>query len=85
LQRCHGATVTARKNSGIYKELAEDKGNDGKVKRSYEFNKVKAIPTPDNKVSISDTFTSKIPTNLSSFYIPRSTISPRKAISLYYL
>jgi hypothetical protein len=81
----HGATGTARKNSGIYKELAEDKSNNGKVKRSYEFNKVKAIPTPDNKVSISDTFTSKIPTNLSSLYIPRSTISPGKTISLYYL
>jgi hypothetical protein len=81
----HGAIGTARKNSGIYKELAEDKGNDGKVKRSYEFNKVKAIPTPDNKVSISGTFTSKIPTNLLSFYIPRSTISPGKTISLYYL
>jgi hypothetical protein len=81
----HGATGTARKNSGIYKELAEDKGNDGKVKRSYEFNKVKAIPTTDNKVSISDTFTSRIPTNLSSFHIPMSTISPGKTISLYCL
>jgi hypothetical protein len=81
----HGATDTARKNNSIYKELAEDKGSDGKVKRSHEFSKVKAIPTTNNKVSISNTFTSKIPTNLLSFYIPRSTISPGKTISLYYL
>ncbi|RYC80246.1 hypothetical protein BFJ63_vAg16867 [Fusarium oxysporum f. sp. narcissi] len=47
----HGATDTARKNNSIYKELAEDKGSDGKVKRSHEFSKVKAIPTTNNKVN----------------------------------
>jgi hypothetical protein len=81
----HGATGTARKNCGIHKELANDKGNDGKVRKSYEFNKIKAIPTPDNKVRISNTFALKFPTNLWLFCIPRSTTSLGKTISLYYL
>jgi hypothetical protein len=51
-----GATGTARTNSGIHEELVQDKNNDGKVKKMYEFNTVKAIPTPDNQVLTSDTF-----------------------------
>lgn len=51
-----GATGTARTNSGINQELVDDKNNDGKVKKMYEFNTVKAIPTPDNQVLASDTF-----------------------------
>ncbi|KAJ3454592.1 hypothetical protein MRS44_013192 [Fusarium solani] len=46
-----GATGTARTNSGIHKELIQDKSNDGRVKKMYEFNTVKAIPTPDNQVN----------------------------------
>ncbi|KAM6513835.1 hypothetical protein FALCPG4_18873 [Fusarium falciforme] len=46
-----GATGTARTNSGINQELVDDKNNDGKVKKMYEFNTVKAIPTPDNQVN----------------------------------
>ena len=51
-----GATGTARTNSGINQELVDDKNNDGKVKKMYEFNTVKAIPTPDNQVLASGTF-----------------------------
>ncbi|KAM6514259.1 hypothetical protein FALCPG4_18906 [Fusarium falciforme] len=47
----HGATGTARTNSGINKELVWDKNNDGRVSAMYEFNTVKAIPTPDNQVN----------------------------------
>jgi hypothetical protein len=39
---------TARMNSGISEELVKDKNNNGKVKKIYEFNAVKAIPTLDN-------------------------------------
>ncbi|KAM6514071.1 hypothetical protein FALCPG4_18895 [Fusarium falciforme] len=52
----YGATGTARANSGIHEELVRDKNDDGKVKKKYEFNAVKAIPTPDNQVLTSDTF-----------------------------
>ncbi|KAI8648825.1 DDE-Tnp-1-7 domain-containing protein [Fusarium sp. Ph1] len=47
----YGATGTARANSGIHEELVRDKNDDGKVKKMYEFNAVKAIPTPDNQVN----------------------------------
>ena len=46
----YGATGTARSNCGIHIELARDQKADGPLKTSYDFNKVKAIPTPDNKV-----------------------------------
>ena len=49
-----GATGMARTNSGINQELVDDKNNDGKVKKMYEFNTVKAIPTPDNQVLSTD-------------------------------
>ena len=52
----YGAAGTARTNSGIHEELVRDKNDDGKVKKMYEFNAVKAIPTPDNQVLTSDTF-----------------------------
>lgn len=52
----HGATGTARTNSGIHIDLIRDKDHDGKVKGSYEFNAVKAIPTHDNLVLTHDTF-----------------------------
>jgi hypothetical protein len=48
----HGATGTARPNCGIHKELQRDKKADGGAKTSYDFNQVKIIPTPDNKVLI---------------------------------
>jgi hypothetical protein len=51
----YGATGTARANSGIHEELVRDKNDDGKVKKMYEFNAVKVIPTPDNQVLTSDT------------------------------
>ncbi|KAJ3455231.1 hypothetical protein MRS44_013831 [Fusarium solani] len=47
----HGATGTARPNCGIHKELQRDKKADGGAKTSYDFNQVKIIPTPDNKVN----------------------------------
>ncbi|KAI3571771.1 hypothetical protein IWW34DRAFT_857726 [Fusarium oxysporum f. sp. albedinis] len=47
----YGATGTARTNSGIHEELVKDKNNDGKVKKLYEFNAVKAILTLDNQVN----------------------------------
>ncbi|KAG6979697.1 PiggyBac transposable element-derived protein 4 [Fusarium oxysporum f. sp. conglutinans] len=46
-----GATGTARTNSGIHQELVQDRKDDGKVKKMYEFNTVKTIPTPDNQVN----------------------------------
>jgi hypothetical protein len=52
----YGATGTARMNSGISKELVKDKNDDGRVKKMYEFNAVKAIPTLDNQVLASDAF-----------------------------
>ncbi|KAH7463269.1 hypothetical protein FOMA001_g18040 [Fusarium oxysporum f. sp. matthiolae] len=51
----YGATGTARTNSGIHEELVRDKNDDGKVKKMYEFNAIKVIPTPDNQVLTSDT------------------------------
>jgi hypothetical protein len=51
-----GATGTARTNSGIHQELVQDRKDDGKVKKMYEFNTVKTIPTPDNQVLTLDTF-----------------------------
>lgn len=46
----HGATGTARKNCGIHQELLQDKTDDGKVKKSYKYNQIKVITTPDNKI-----------------------------------
>ncbi|TVY63030.1 hypothetical protein Focb16_v014240 [Fusarium oxysporum f. sp. cubense] len=45
------ATGTARTNSGTHKELVRDKNDDDKVKKMYESNAVKVIPTPDNQVN----------------------------------
>ncbi|KAM5348423.1 hypothetical protein ACJ41O_008247 [Fusarium nematophilum] len=64
-QHGHGATGTARTNCGIHKDLVKDKKGDSRVKTSYEFNQVKVIPTPDNKVLACDIFICEIPTNLS--------------------
>lgn len=50
-QHGHGATGTARNTCGIHKELQDDKRADGRAKTSYKFNRVKAIPTPDNQVN----------------------------------
>ncbi|KAM5350176.1 hypothetical protein ACJ41O_006681 [Fusarium nematophilum] len=58
-QHGHGATGTARHNCGIHEELQKDKRADGRVKNSYQFNEVKVIPTPDNKVQSCDTFPGK--------------------------
>jgi hypothetical protein len=52
----YGATGTARTNSGISEELVNDKNDDGRVKKMYEFNAVKAMPTLDNQVLASDAF-----------------------------
>ncbi|ENH74214.1 hypothetical protein FOC1_g10001510, partial [Fusarium oxysporum f. sp. cubense race 1] len=60
------ATGTARTNSGIHKELVRDKNDDDKVKRMYESNAVKVIPTPDNQVLTLDTFGRESPTDSSS-------------------
>ncbi|KAM5341427.1 hypothetical protein ACJ41O_014458 [Fusarium nematophilum] len=58
-QHGHGATGTAHHNCGIHEELQKDKRADGRVKNSYQFNEVKVIPTPDNKVQSCDTFPGK--------------------------
>jgi hypothetical protein len=57
----HGATGAAGTNSGIYQELVQDKNDDRKVKKMYEFNTVKAIPTPDNQVLTSRHFSMRNP------------------------
>ncbi|KAI8648048.1 hypothetical protein LRP88_03469 [Fusarium phalaenopsidis] len=46
----HGATGTARVNSGIHKDLKQEKKLDKNGKSEYDFNEARAIPTPDNKV-----------------------------------
>ena len=46
----HGATGTARVNSGIHKDLKKEKKLNKNGKSIYAFNEARAIPTPDNKV-----------------------------------
>ncbi|KAI8683287.1 Piggybac transposable element-derived protein 4 [Fusarium sp. Ph1] len=47
----HGATGTARANSGINEELVHDLRGDKRLGTSYDFNQVKVIPTADNQVN----------------------------------
>ncbi|UPL02957.1 hypothetical protein LCI18_013891 [Fusarium solani-melongenae] len=47
----HGATGTARANSGINEELVHDLRGDKRLSTSYDFNQVKVIPTADNQVN----------------------------------
>ena len=62
----YSATGTARVNSGIYKPYMTAKKDDkARGALGFKFNEIRTAPTPDNQVSLSDTFTCTLYTNLS--------------------